>query len=149
MKFHFSILLFFSLVFLLNSSVVGQYNDTYLLNNGFMKRDTIEIKRTLIWPFFIQNGEWLLNKSLLQLTVPYPEAHKVIVKARRNYTPAIVFGILGLIGMIKPIEGAESFEKINWSIVGVGAGLMAVSITFGRSYNKHTLNGVRLYNNLY
>jgi len=110
------------------------------------KADSIEIKKTL-GTVFRQNGKNLTPRQLLDLTQSNAEAYKEMKMAKSNYDVGFVFGFAGgfLVGW--PVGTAIAGGKPNWTLAGIGAGLIVVSIPFSTAYNKHAKNAVRIYNN--
>ncbi|MBS4062741.1 MAG: hypothetical protein KG029_20265 [Bacteroidetes bacterium] len=119
-------------------SVFGSY--------GQSKSDTIEIKKTL-GTVFQQQGKNLTPRQLLEITQSNAEAYKAMKTAKSNYDISSVFGFAGgfLVGW--PLGTAIGGGKPNWTLAGIGAGLIAVSIPFTVAYTKHAKTAVNLHNN--
>ena len=68
--------------------------------------------------------------------------------AKSKYDTGTIFGFAGgfLIGW--PIGTAVTGGDPEWVLVGVGAGLILVSIPFSISYNKHAKSAVIRYNSI-
>jgi hypothetical protein len=113
---------------------------------GQNKLDSIEIKKAL-GTVFRQNGKNLTPRQLLDITQSNTEAYKEMEIAKSNYDVGSVFGFAGgfLVGWTlgTAIAGGEP----NWTLAGIGAGLIVVSIPFSTAYTKHAKNAVNLYNN--
>jgi hypothetical protein len=67
--------------------------------------------------------------------------------AKSNYDVGFVFGFSGgcLVGW--PVGTAVAGGKPNWTLAGIGAGFIVVSIPFSSAYTKHAKNAVKIYNN--
>lgn len=118
-------------------SVFGSY--------GQSKSDTIEIKKAL-GTVFQQQGKNLTPRQLLEITQSNAEAYKAMKTAKSNYDISSVFGFAGgfLVGW--PIGTAIGGGKPNWTLAGIGAGLIAVSIPFSIAYTKNAKIAVNLHN---
>ncbi len=108
--------------------------------------DSIQIKKSL-GTIFIQNGKKLTPKQLLVITKVNQEAYKEMKVAKSNYDLGSVLGFAGgfLVGWT--LGTAVGGGEPNWTLAGIGAGLIIVSIPFSTSYSKHAKNAVRIYNN--
>jgi hypothetical protein len=75
-----------------------------------------------------------------------PEAYAEMTQARARYTEyTIVSGAGGfLIGF--GASDAVFKDQPNWSLMGIGAGLVAVSIPFWQGYVRHTSTAVQHFN---
>jgi hypothetical protein len=113
---------------------------------GQNKSDSIEIKKAL-GTIFRQNGKNLTPRQLLDITQSNTEAYKEMKIAKSNYDVGSVFGFAGgfLVGW--PLGTAIAGGEPNWTLAGIGAGLIVVSIPFSTAYTKHAKNAVNLYNN--
>ncbi len=110
------------------------------------KSDSIEIKKALETTFK-QNGKNLTPRKLLNITQTNTEAYKEMKIAKNNYNIESVFGSVGgfMVGWV--LGGAVVGGEPNWTLAGIGAGLIIVSIPFSTAYSKHAINAVRIYNN--
>jgi hypothetical protein len=118
---------------------------TYFLY-GQTISDTIEVKKAM-GVIFIQNGQKLTPRKLLEITSTNTEAYKEMKIAKGNYDVGSVFGFAGgfLVGW--PLGTAVAGGEPNWTLAALGAGLIVVSIPFSTSYSKHAKKAVALYNN--
>lgn len=112
---------------------------------GQSAADTIEVRKAFS-TVFRYKGKNQTPKQLLDLMAPIPEAVKEMEIARSNYTTSTVFGFIGgfLIGW--PLGTAIGGGEPEWSLAGIGAGLLVISIPFTSAYNRHAKNAVALYN---
>lgn len=108
--------------------------------------DTIEVRKAM-GVVFIQNGQKLAPRKLLEITSTNSEAYKEMKIAKSNYDAGSVFGFAGgfLVGW--PLGTAVAGGEPNWTLAAVGAGLIVISIPFSTSYSKHAKKAVALYNN--
>ncbi|WP_247235057.1 hypothetical protein [Telluribacter sp. SYSU D00476] len=119
--------------------------------SGFaqIQKDSIEVRKKGGTKFLL-NGNPLTPKQLLQLTSNNPAAYQHMKRARSNQGVASVIAYAGgfLVGwQLGSMIGAGT---PNWTMAGVGAGLIGVSIPFSSAYTKHAKEAVALYNsNLY
>ena len=74
------------------------------------------------------------------------EALKLMKKAKSNYNFGLILGGLGggLIGY--PIGTSLGGGDPNWTLAGVGAALVIISIPINTSINKNTQQAIELYN---
>lgn len=119
---------------------------TVFCSYGQHASDTIEIKKSL-GTVFRQNGKNLNTRQLLNITQSNTEAYKEMKIAKSNYDIGTAFGFAGgfLVGW--PLGTAIAGGEPNWTLAGIGAGLIAVSIPFTAAYTKRAKNAVHLYNN--
>ncbi|MFC5284602.1 hypothetical protein [Pedobacter alpinus] len=115
-------------------------------NQTTISTDTIEVKKGF-GTVFKQNGKPLTPKQLLNITEANPEAYQQMQIAKRNYAPATIFGSIGGFLVGYPLGSAIGGGKPNWTLAGIGAGLIGLSIPFSSAYTKHTKNAVETYNN--
>lgn len=127
---------------LIITTVLLCYSNLFAQNQS----DSIEVKKRL-GTVFIQNGRYLTPRQLLDITESNPEAYKEMKIAKTNYDVGTVFGFAGgfLVGW--PVGTAIAGGKPNWTLAGIGAGLIVVSIPFSSAYTKHAKNAVNIYNN--
>lgn len=107
--------------------------------------EPIEIKNGL-GVYFTQHGKKLNSRQLISITKVNAEALKEIQKAKINHDAAQLFGIPGgfLVGFVvgRMAVGGEP----NMVLLGIGGGLIAVSIPFSITSTKHAKKGVNIYN---
>ncbi|MBK6929738.1 MAG: hypothetical protein IPH12_02340 [Saprospirales bacterium] len=108
--------------------------------------DTIEIKRTAFGTVFRSNGKTLRPRQLLHLTQPNPEAHRYMQKAKTNYDLSFVLSFAGGFLVGYPLGTAIAGGDANWTLAGIGAGLIVVSVPFTVGYTKNAKEAARLYN---
>jgi hypothetical protein len=106
------------------------------------KTDTITIKKSA----FYYNGKLLTPKKLVEITKPNPIAFEKMQQAQKNYIPALILSSAGGFAIGYPLGGLIGGNKMNWTLFGIGAGLVAISIPFSTAYNKHAKDAVNIYN---
>ncbi len=114
--------------------------------NGQSSSDTIVVKKKL-GTVFQQNGKNLTPRSLLEITQSNSEAYEEMKIAKSNYDVGYVIGFAGgfLVGW--PLGTVIAGGEPNWTLAGIGAGIIVISIPFSSAYTKHAKNAVRIYNN--
>ncbi len=118
------------------------------LNINFLKAqesEKIETKRSF-GVVFLQNGKKLAPKQLLEITKSNPEAYREMKIAKSNYDIGSVIGFAGGFMVGWPLGTAIAGGEANWTVAGIGAGLILVSIPFSTKYSKHAKNAVEIYN---
>ena len=113
---------------------------------GQTASDSITMKKVFGGYQFYQ-GERLLKMSDLTITmVLNNEAYKQIKSARSAYTMASILSYAGgfLVGW--PLGTAIGGGEPNWTLAGIGAGLIFVSIPITQSFNKKAKQAVDTYN---
>lgn len=92
------------------------------------------------------DGKKLKMSELVTLMKENTQNFKLISKAKKNYTAASIFGAAGgaLVGW--PIGTSVGGGEPNWTLAGIGAGLIAISLPFNSKYNKSVKDAVDLYN---
>lgn len=95
---------------------------------------------------FTQNDKNLGMGGLVKTMESNQQAYKLIKKAQSNNTMATIIGFAGggLIGW--PIGTAVAGGDANWTLAGIGAGLIAIGIPIASSANKKAKQAVELYN---
>ncbi len=95
---------------------------------------------------YTQNGNRMTMAKLEKAMKSNSEAHQFIKKAKSNNVIAVIFGGAGgaLIGF--PVGTALGGGDANWTLAGVGAGLIAIAIPISSGVNKNTKKAVELYN---
>ncbi|CAM1351898.1 hypothetical protein [Tenacibaculum crassostreae] len=92
------------------------------------------------------DGKALSMKEMINLMESNTKALALMKKAKSNTTLATVLGGVGgaLIGF--PIGTAIGGGDANWTLAGVGAGLVIVAIPIASGANKKANQAVELYN---
>ncbi|WGH74750.1 hypothetical protein P8625_11740 [Tenacibaculum tangerinum] len=92
------------------------------------------------------NGKAVSMKEMVNLMESDAKAMALMKKAKSNTTLATILGGAGgaLIGF--PVGAAIGGGEANWTIAGVGAGLIIVAIPIASGANKKANEAVDLYN---
>ena len=105
-----------------------------------------EIKKVFGGYKYYQNGENLRMGKLVKIMEPNPQVSQLIKRAQSNNSIAYVIGLAGggLIGW--QIGTNSAGGDANWTLAGIGAGLIAVGIPISLSVDKKKKQAVELYN---
>lgn len=106
----------------------------------------IEMKKVFGGYQYTQDGNKMTMGKLVKVMESNSDALKFMKKAKSNNVLASILGGAGgaLIGF--PIGTAIGGGKANWTLVGIGAGLVAISIPISSGVNKNAKKAVELYN---
>jgi hypothetical protein len=106
----------------------------------------IEVKNSWGTNICSMDGKKLKMSELVDLMKENTNSFELVNKAKKNYTVSSIFGAAGgaLVGW--PIGSSLGGGDPNWSLAGIGAGLIAISIPFNNKYNKNIKNAVENYN---
>ena len=126
--------------------IIGLITMTMSLAFGQTKTDSISMKKVFGGYQFYQGPESLSVKQLVKTMESNPEAYGLMKDAQSTYTLASVFGIAGgfLVGW--PIGTAIGGGEPNWTLAGIGAGLIIVSIPISKKFNKQARQAVKSFN---
>jgi len=113
---------------------------------GQTATDSISMKKVFGGYRFYQ-GEQMLNMNQLVNTMkPNDQAYRQIKSAQASFTLAAIMSGVGGFMVGWPIGTALGGGEPNWTLAGVGAGLIVVSIPISQSFNKKAKQAVELYN---
>ena len=106
----------------------------------------IEMKKVLGGYHYTQNGNRMTMGKLVNAMESNSEALTFMKKAKSNNVLASILGGAGgaLIGF--PIGTAIGGGDANWTVAGIGAGLVAIGIPISSGVNKNVNKAVELYN---
>jgi len=95
---------------------------------------------------FYQNDKRLNMSQVVKAMQPNEQAYKEIKAAQSTYTLSVVLGGAGgfLVGW--PLGTALGGGDPEWIMVGIGAGLIVVSIPVTQKFNKQAKSAVHTYN---
>jgi len=107
---------------------------------------TIETKKIPGGVKFYQDGYALDYNQMKTLMESNKEAYQLISKAKSNNGIASVFGFIGggLVGW--PIGTKIGGGEPNWTLAGIGAGLIVVSLAITSGATKNATKAVDIYN---
>jgi len=122
---------------------------TGLSDSFAQSTDSIEMVKVFGGYRFYQKEKRLSMRELVQIMQPNEQASKYIHSAQSNTTLATIIGAIGgaLIGW--PVGTALGGGDPNWTLAGVGAGLVVVSIPFSSKANKQAKLAVGEFNSAY
>lgn len=107
--------------------------------------DSIVVEKRMGEVYYYQ-GKRVNPNKMLEVMNANPEAYALMKKAQTNYSVGNVFGFAGGFclgyGLVSLITGDDT----DWTLLGVGAGLIGISIPFSVAYSKNAKEAVRLYN---
>ncbi|SHJ67509.1 hypothetical protein SAMN04487911_13020 [Arenibacter nanhaiticus] len=117
-----------------------------LVTITFCNAQKIEIEKVFGGYKYSQNENQMTMKDLVKTMTSNQQAFDLIKKAQSNNTLASIIGFAGggLIGW--PIGTAIGGGDANWTLAGIGAGLVAIGIPISSSANKKAKQAVELYN---
>jgi len=128
-------LLFFALLFVC-STIFGQTNS-----------DSITVKNVFGGCKFFQNDKQLTMLQVGNILQQNELAYKEFNKAKSNNTIASIIGGIGGFMIGYPLGTAMGGGKANWTMAGIGAGLVLVSIPITNNYKKQAKNAIDTFNN--
>ena len=117
-----------------------------LITLTFCNAQEIEMEKFMGGYKFTQNGNKLTMRDLVKTMESNQEAFDLIKKAQSNHTFASILGFAGggFIGW--PIGAAVAGGDANWTLAGIGAGLIAIGIPISSSANKKAKQAIGVYN---
>ena len=113
---------------------------------NFINAQKIDVEKVFGGFKYTQNEELISIGDLVAIMENNTEALELIKKGRTNRSFAGVLGFAGgaLIGW--PIGTSIGGGDANWTLAGIGAGLVVVSIPVSSKSNKKINQAVELYN---
>ena len=117
-----------------------------LVTMTFCNAQKIKMEKVFGGYSYTQNEKPMTMKDLVKTMESNQQAFDLIKKAQSNNTLASIIGFAGggLIGW--PIGTAIGGGDANWTLAGIGAGLVAIAIPISSSANKKAKQAVELYN---
>ncbi len=113
---------------------------------GQTASDSILMKKVFGGYQFIQGEQKLTIKKLGEALQSNQLAYEQFKSAKSNYTLATVIGTAGGFMVGWPLGTAIAGGEPNWTLAGIGAGLIVVSIPISSGFNKKAKQAVDLYN---
>ena len=109
--------------------------------------DSITMKKVFGGYHFYQADKKLTMRELVKTMEPNEQAYKQIKKAQSTNGLAMAFAFTGgaLVGF--PLGTAIGGGDPNWALVGIGAGLIVVSIPISNKFNRQAKYAVETFNN--
>ena len=108
--------------------------------------ESITMKKVFGGYQFYQGDKRLNMNQLLNTMKPNEQAYKEIKSAQSTYAIATVFAGAGGFMVGWPIGTAIGGGDPNWTLAGIGAGLIVVSIPISQKFNKQAKKAVDTYN---
>ena len=112
----------------------------------FCHAQRIETKKTFWGYTYSQNGKQLSIGKLTSAMKEEAAAFQLMTKAKTNYRIASVIGGAGGFMSGYALGAAITGNDPNWALVGIGAGLIVVSIPITKQVNKQTAEAIDMYN---
>ncbi len=112
----------------------------------FSNAQKIESKKVFGGYQYTQSGNKMSMGDLSNTMKSNPESLKLINKAKSNNLLASIIGGVGGFMIGYPIGTAIGGGEANWTLAGIGAGLIVIGIPISSSANKNTKKAVDLYN---
>ncbi|MEQ8702267.1 MAG: hypothetical protein RIC19_00015 [Phaeodactylibacter sp.] len=109
--------------------------------------DTIAIQKTFGGYQFYQDGKALTLSKLSYTLKSNSQAYQELQAAKTSYAAAVVVSCAGgfLVGW--PIGTAFGEGEPNWTLAGIGAGMIAISFPINKGFKKRAKQAVDIYNN--
>ncbi|ASB49151.1 hypothetical protein [Alkalitalea saponilacus] len=108
--------------------------------------DSITVKRVFGGYQFIQGEKRLTMHQLVNAMETNELALQQIKSAQSSHNLATIVGAVGGFMVGWPIGAALGGGEPNWTMAGIGAGLIVVSIPITQSTNKKTIQAIETYN---
>lgn len=114
-----------------------------LISLTFCYAQKIEREQMVNGYLYTQHGKPLSPKKMTELMKTNPSSYKLLKKAK---TKGIISAFLGGVSIGCVIAGLTSKKKVNWSLVGAGAGVFLIKIPIASSGRKNNKEAVAVYN---
>ena len=113
---------------------------------SFCNAQQIDIEKVFGGYKYTHNNELISIGDLASIIESNTKAFEIIKKGRssRNISGILGFAGGGLIGW--PLSSSLAGGKANWTLAGIGAGLIVTSIPISSKANKNINKAVNLYN---
>ncbi|MEP3838675.1 MAG: hypothetical protein ABJM36_13565 [Algibacter sp.] len=113
---------------------------------SFVNAQKIDTEKVFGGYKYTYNNELISIGDLASIIESNTDAYKLIKTGRTNRSISGVLGFVGggLIGW--PLGNALGGGEVNWTLAGIGAGLVIVAIPISSSSNKKINQAVELYN---
>lgn len=108
--------------------------------------DSISMKKVFGGYQFYQGDQRLNMNQLANKMKLNDQAYQQIKSAQSSYTLASIIGGVGGFMVGWPIGTAFGGGDPNWTMAGIGAGLIVVSIPITQSVNKKAKQAIETYN---
>lgn len=108
--------------------------------------DSITAKKVFGGYQFIQDEHPLTVKQLMVSLENNQEAYQIIKSAKGAYDLSNILAGAGGFCIGYPLGTAMGGGEPNWTMAGIGAGLVLIAIPISISFNKRALKAVNIYN---
>ncbi len=108
--------------------------------------DSISMKKAFGNTLFYQGGTRLNMKQLVYAMEPNKEAYFQIKTAQSTYTVVSIIEFAGGFMIGWPLGMAMAGKDPDWTMAGIGAGLVVVSIPIRQKFNKQANLAIDTYN---
>ena len=113
---------------------------------GQTSTDSISMKKVFGGYQFYQGAERLNMNRLVKAMEPNEQAYSQILSAQTTNILGSIVGLAGGFMVGWPIGTAIGGGEPNWTMAGIGAGLIIVSIPISQTFNKQAKQAVETYN---
>lgn len=107
---------------------------------------SIEIRKNFWGTTYRQHDQKLSAAGLMEKLKENPAAFTEMKKARTNQAFSSVFSGIGGFMVGWPIGTAAGGGDPNWTLAGIGAGLIVAAIPFEIAFSKRARNAINTYN---
>ncbi len=107
----------------------------------------IEIRKSFWGTTYRQYDQKLSPAALMEKLKENPVALAEMKKARTNQAFSTVFSAAGGFMIGWPLGAAAGGGDANWTMAGIGAGLIIAAIPFELAFGKRARNAINTYNN--
>lgn len=108
--------------------------------------DSISIKKVSGSFQFYQGADRLKMKQLVNTMKPNEQAYRMIKSAESMNTIATILGFTGGLMVGWTLGTSLGGGDPNWTVAGIGAGLIAVAIPVNQKFKKKATQAVNTYN---
>jgi ABC-type antimicrobial peptide transport system permease subunit len=118
----------------------------FSVSYGQASNDSISMRKVYGGYVFYQGNSRLNMNQLVMAMENNEQAYQEIKSAKSTYTIASIIGFAGGFMVGWPIGTLIGGGEPNWTMAGIGAGLIVVSIPISESFNKKARKAVNTFN---
>lgn len=126
--------------------IISLVTISYAFTFGQTSTDSISMKKVFGGYQFYHGDKRLNMNQLVKLMKPNEQAYNQIKSAQSTYTLANIIGGVGGFMVGWPIGTAIGGGEPNWTMAGIGVGLIVVSIPISQKFNKQAKQAVGTFN---
>ncbi|WP_139957125.1 hypothetical protein [Flavicella sediminum] len=119
----------------------------FVLSFSFCNAQKIEMTKVFGGYKYSQNGSNLSMKNLVTAMESNAQAFELVKKAKSKSIWSNILGGAGGFLVGYPIGGAIAGGDANWTMAGIGAGLIAIALPINSKVVKKTNEAISMYNN--